>query len=236
MNVDVALLPGDLAVAEDDVVVVFDVLRATTSMIVALAAGSPAIHIFDTIDEALQAAGRFGGPRLLAGEVQCLPPAGFDLGNSPAGFADCSGSTIFLATTNGTRAIIAARAARTIAIGALVNARAVARHLLALGRDVKLICAGTQGQVAMEDLLGAGAVINAMMWEEDITLATDTARIALGLFRATADELEDALAHSTGGQNIIRAGLADDIAFAARLNSIPVVGLIQEDPLRVIRA
>jgi 2-phosphosulfolactate phosphatase len=140
-----------------------------------------------------------------------------------------------MATTNGTRAIVAAQQAKTVLIGALVNAGAVARHLLRLGRNVKLLCAGTQGQVALEDVLGAGAVLDALRYESDVELASDTARMALGLFRATADDLHDALSQSLGGQNVLRAGLPSDVAFAAQLNAIPVVGVVGREPLRVVR-
>ena len=236
MKADVVLLPKDLAAGQDDLVVVLDVLRATTSLTVALAAGAREIRIFDDVEGARRAAAGFGGAKLLAGEAQCLPPAGFDLGNSPAGFAACAGATVFMATTNGTRAIVAAQGAKTVLIGALVNAGAVAKRLLQLRGDVKLLCAGTNGQVAMEDVIGAGAVLNALRYAADIDLASDIARMALGLFRAAADDLHDALAQSQGGQNVINAGLPADVEFAARLNSIPVVGVVEREPLRVVRA
>lgn len=236
MKADVVLLPKDLVVGTDDLVVVFDVLRATTSMTVALAAGAREIRIFDDIEAARRAAAEFGGKKVLAGEAQCVRAAGFDLGNSPEGFAGCEGATVFMATTNGTRAIVAAQQAKTVLIGALVNAGAVARRVLELGGDAQLLCAGTNGQVAMEDVIGAGAVLNAMCYAADIELASDIARMALGLFRATADDLHDALAQSQGGQNVIHAGLPADVEFAARLNAVPVVGVVERGPLRVVRA
>jgi 2-phosphosulfolactate phosphatase len=236
MLADVVLLPRHLnpEAIRDRSVVVFDVLRATTSMTAALAAGVKGIRIFPDLDAARAAAGEFTGRRLLCGEHACLPPAGFDLGNSPGQFLpDHAGATLFMSTTNGTRAIIAARAAPLVLTGALVNAAAVAERLVHERRDVLLLCAGTNGRVAMEDVLGAGAVMHELSQGTEVRLASDVARVAVRLFDGARDELENVLADTQGGRNVIAAGLDDDIAFAANLNSVGVVGRVRDDPLRV---
>lgn len=217
--------------------VVLDVLRATTSMVAALAAGVREIRVFGDLESARLAASEHTGPRLLCGEQRCVRPAGFDLGNSPGAFnrEAHAGRVVFMATTNGTRAILAAAAAETLLVGALVNAGAVAGELARRGRDTVLLCAGTDGQVAMEDVLGCGAVVHELSQRADVTLASDTARLALRLWRATQHDLVAAMADSQGGRNVIAAALADDIAFAAAVNSVPLVGVVQRDPLRVVR-
>ena len=235
MKVDVVFLPTDLpADLSQRAVVVFDVLRATTTMTAALAAGISNIRVFDSLDEAAAAAKAFSGPRLLGGERDCLPPPGFDLGNSPGAFspAHC-GHTLFMATTNGTRAIVAARKTSVLLAGALVNAAAVARRLRQANLDALLLCAGTRGAIAMEDVLGAGAVLDSLLSLTDARLESDAARIALRLFRASRDHLPEALADSQGGRNVRAVHLDEDIAFAAQLNSLDVVGVIQDAPLRV---
>ena len=217
-------------------VVVFDVLRATTTITAALAAGVAEIRVFDSVARATAAAERHGPGRLLVGETNCLPPPGFDLGNSPGAFtSQHAGRTVFMSTTNGTRAIVAARSAEVLFVGALVNAIAVAGALIAESRDVSLLCAGTAGEPAMEDLLGAGAVIECLAAAGGIELGNDVARIAHRLFRAFRGTLQEALADSTGGRNVIAAGLAADIAFSARLGDLDVVGRVVDHPLRIIR-
>src|SRR5690349_4455195 len=108
MKVDLVPLPRTLTeqLVRDRVVVVFDVLRATTTIASALAAGAKEVRVFDTIAALQDAAASYSGERLLCGERQCLPPPGFDLGNSPGAFVPekVHGKTLFLATTNGTRA------------------------------------------------------------------------------------------------------------------------------------
>ena len=237
MLADVVLLPRDLdpELIRDRCVVVFDVLRATTSMTAALAAGLREIRIFSDLDSARHAAAGFDGPRLLCGENACLAPPGFDLGNSPGQFvSEHAGATLFMCTTNGTRAIIAARTAPVVLTGALVNAAAIAQRLVRERREVVLLCAGTNGTVAMEDVLGAGAVLHELTHRAQIMPESDVARMALRLFAAAKADLRIALAHSQGGRNVIGAGLEPDIAFAARLNSLDVVGVVKDEPLRVM--
>lgn len=242
MQVDVVLLPKDLEPRHlrGRAVVVFDVLRATTTMAAALAAGVEEIRVFGTIAEARAAAERHAGDastRILCGEENCLPPAGFDLGNSPGSFsAEYAGRVAYMSTTNGTRAILAARDADVILTGALVNAEAVARALAVLGKNVTLVCAGTGGAVAMEDMLGAGAVVDALNGVgANVQPASDLALIVQRLFNATRHDLHAALAQSLGGRNVINAGLLADIDFSARCNVLDVVGDVQKDPLAVKR-
>src|SRR5262245_24755418 len=158
MQVEVVPLPSQLQPEHlrNRSVVVFDVLRATTSIIAALANGADRIVVFESLDAARHAAAQAqdsSRPVLLCGESNCLKPPGFDLGNSPGDFARdvVRAKTIYLSTTNGTRAIGAARrAAGALFAAALVNASATAAQLARLGRDVTLLCAGTKGQVAPE--------------------------------------------------------------------------------------
>jgi len=235
MKVEVVLLPKDLKPGQltGRACIVFDVLRATTTMAAALAAGVEAIHLFDNLDAARAAAAVYDKPRLLCGEAACVAPPGFDLGNSPGQFrASHHGATMFMCTTNGTRALLAAREAAVLFTGAIVNASAVAQTLRATGRDVTLLCAGTNGEVAMEDVIGAGAVIAALK-PDDIN---DIAATALDAFERGRNHLAGVLSETLGGINVRAAGLAEDIEFAARLDAVPIVGVAAGDPLVVRKA
>lgn len=236
MNLEVVGLPKDV-VSEallGRTVVVFDVLRATSTMTAALAAGVKQIRVFGDCDLAKSAAAAVGDGPLLCGEIKCLKPEGFDLGNSPGGLDPSlhAARELYMSTTNGTRAILAARDAALLLTGALVNRSAVARAVERAGLDVTLLCAGTDGQIAMEDLIGAGAVIDAV---REVRLVSDLARAALALFRASRDRLVETLRDATGGQNVIRAGLPEDVSFCAQLDRFNVVGRVLPDPVRVVR-
>jgi 2-phosphosulfolactate phosphatase len=235
MKVEVVQLPRFLQARHlvDRAVVVFDVLRATTTMTAALAVGVDEIRVFGSIAEAQVAAGGFTGERLLCGEVQCLPPEGFDLGNSPGVFcSDHRGRTLFMSTTNGTRAIVAAREAPLILAGCLLNAHAVAEALHAAGRDVTLLCAGTDGEVAPEDVIGAGAVIDRLV-DRGASVPDSNSVNAHKLFRDASFDLPKTLSETRGGQNVIRVGLQADVDFAARVDILNVVGVVHDHPLRV---
>ena len=230
MTIDVALLPADLASVDlaNRAVVVLDVLRASTTMTAALAAGVKEIRVFGDVESARHAAQGSGREGLLCGEVRCLPPPGFELGNSPGAFGRVhAGRIVFMGTTNGTRAIVAAAKAKTILIGAVVNAAAVAKVLQKIRLDVTLLCAGTNGRVAIEDIVGAGAVIAELQSRQAIDLASDVARMATLLFEAAKDDLPAVLRASQGGRNVIAAGLEEDVDFAARLDAIALVGVVR---------
>jgi len=226
MKIDVVPLPGMLTDehVRDRAVVVFDVLRATTTIAAALANGAKEIRVFDSLDAARSAASAFAGSKLLCGESNCLPPAGFDLGNSPAAYAPelVSGKTLFLSTTNGTRALVAARKADLLLTGALVNARSVAAALKKQARDVTLLCAGTNGNDAPEDRLGCGAVLSHLV-DAKGTILSANAGAELASFQLLQPQLILELRRTEGGQNVIATGLADDIRFAAQADRFDIV-------------
>lgn len=209
------LRPEDV---EGRAVVVFDVLRATTTITNALANRAREIRVFKSIDAASRAAGRFDGPKLLAGEQQCLPPEGFDMGNSPEAFSNeyVEGKTIFFCTTNGTRALLAAHSAARLFAGCIRNARAVATALEHLRLPVTLLCAGTDGGISIEDLVGCGAVFGSM--NSDHVRASGDAMLI-------ARQLNDSGDIFTGraSDNLRRAGLESDIDFCRQYDTADLV-------------
>jgi len=236
MNAKVVLNPRALQAVDvvGRTVVVFDVLRATTTMTVALACGVAEIRVFENIEAARGAAASYSGTKLLCGEVGSLPPAGFDLGNSPrdwnAGMAD--GRTVFLATTNGTRAMAAASAIGRpgrLLVAALVNARAAAAVVAAQGADVTLLCSGTAGGDSLDDVYGAGAVLSALAEIGPLTLEGASAQMARNMFAAVRNDLPVVMRQGASGRNLIGSGLEGDIDACARLDSLKNVGFIEVD-------
>ncbi len=245
--IDVAVLPTwlDAAVLADAQVVVLDVLRASSTIMTALANGAADVRLFanpEAVRTARQAWPAAEAQAITGGERGCLKISGFDLGNSPAEYTPdvVSGATVLLSTTNGTRAALAVRGARDIYIGCLLNAEATAAALLAnLDRGhTLLVAAGTDGKVALEDVLGAGAILWHILestYRADLAL-TDTAWLAYHAFGSVKKRLPAALRLGAGGQNLIRAGLESDIDRCAALNSQPIVAQAHGDPPRVMRS
>ena len=225
MIVDIVPLPSQLRphhLAGRSVVVI-DTLRASTTIAAALAAGAREVHVFETVESARAAAAAAGGRVLLAGERGCVKVAGFDLGNSPREMtpAAVAGRTIFMTTTNGTRAILSAAGAAEILVASLVNQSDTAAHLKREGRDVTCLCAGTGGERAPEDELAAEALRLALVSHQP---------------PATPANLREMLAATAGGRNVIAAGLADDIDYAAFTDRLNVVcGATDAGALNVIR-
>jgi len=237
MRVDVVLMPSLLRQdqLQGRAVVVFDVLRATTTMSAALEAGVEQILIFPDIESVRRAKAGIPGA-LSCGEQNCFRPEGFDLGNSPGDLgAPHAGKILLMSTTNGTKAILAARGAAKVYVAALVNARAVAQRLKQASMPVTLLCAGLKGSLALEDLLGAGSVIESL--GKKVELESDEAVMAGHLFQTMRDDLPRVLRETAGGQNIIRSGLEKDIDFAARMDVIQSVGEVRQgEPIRIVRA
>lgn len=226
-------------------VVVIDVLRATTTIIHAVAAGAREVIPCLEIDEARRLAAGFPPDEsLLGGERGGVKIEGFDLGNSPEEYnqATVGGKTVVMTTTNGTRAMMLCRQAKRVLVGAFVNASAVARALMQEER-VHLLCAGTEGEITREDVLFAGRVADQLLptAAAEETEQNDPCRIARECYlnvasavRSTAAAAPDAFAqetavlskelrHSRGGRNLIGVGLEHDIGIAAQVDRFTIV-------------
>jgi len=235
--VHVYLLPN-LAPAErmrDGIAVVIDVLRATTTIVHALAAGCVAVRPCAEVDEARALADSLpAGKVILGGERGGLPPEGFDLGNSPRTYTcrACKDTTLVFTTTNGTRAILRCEQASRILIAAFVNYSAVCEQLRQDKRPVYIVCAGTDGDITLEDTLLAGAIVEALTQRALIQL-NDGARLAWDCFEQHGHYLDAALELGHGGQNLLALGLEEDIRDAARVDAVHLVPEVRHDPLRI---
>src|SRR5262249_49024109 len=159
-TVDVVLTADAVTPARlrDASALVIDVLRASTSIVTALGSGAAAVVPVETVEEARAHKVALGPGTLLAGERDSDPPEGFDLGNSPREFTPerVRDRTIVLTTSNGTRALTAARPAAAVAVAAFVNAAAAVAWARGHGGNVVLVCAGSLGTPSLEDQACAG--------------------------------------------------------------------------------
>ena len=242
--IDVVLLPSQLPPTglERSQVVVLDILRASSTIITALAHGAREVRLYGDIDSATAARTTLRPPVLLGGERHCVAIPGFDLGNSPAEYVThkVGGATVALTTTNGTLAAVAAQKAAEVFVGSLLNAAATARALLPRiqERDTILLCAGTEGRVSCEDTFGAGAICWQLL-QQTHSLAlpfTDSAWLAYHAFAAVRHHLPAALRLGHGGINLIEAGLEEDIDLCARIDSKPIIAHVDLPTLSVHRA
>lgn len=233
MRLDVYLTPGETTPADlaDRVIVVIDILRATSSIVQALSAGARSIYPVSSIEEALRLANTFGRDEvLLCGERRCMPIEGFDLGNSPREFTPerVGGKTLVMSTTNGTGAISLTAGASRVYIGSLLNLGAVVDELVRSGAEPVFLCSGRERHFAIEDAVCAGLMVRRLTdeapeeWEmNDGALAAVSLADSFGadpeLFRRTA-----------AGRMIVEAGLEEDLEFCARVDVQDVVPVVHD--------
>ena len=210
--------------------VVIDTLRFTTTAAQALHAGAESIQVAQEIDAAMQLGKQIGSNARLCGERHCKPIPGFHFGNSPLEYISESvaETKLVFSTTNGTRAVEAVADFDTCFLGSLVNRQEICRAIAASSIDRwSIVCAGTDGQVAGEDLLAAGAILDSLAKLTQVELVGDSAMIALSLWQANQTAADSGLASLlekfSGGFNLVQAGYRADIQFAAEVDSLDVV-------------
>jgi 2-phosphosulfolactate phosphatase len=212
--------------------VVLDVVRASTTIVAALASGARAVVPVATPDEARARAGRSAsGTTLLGGERGGAPPPGFDCGNSPAEYSveHVQGRTVVFTTTNGTRALLALDGARRVGVGSFVNAAAVTRWVAEEPGDLLLVCAGEKGRFCLEDAVCAGLLVSRLA--PDGATLTDAARAARTLWDRYAEDLRAMLADATWAQALVAQGRGADLPLCVALDVHDVVPVLRDGAL-----
>ena len=230
MRVHVALTPADASGLALDgwTAVVVDVMRATTTVVAACAAGCARVIPVADVDAARACARQFpDGEVLVAGERGGEPIAGFHLGNSPLEFTRerVSGRTVVLTTTNGTAAMLTASAAAVAAVAALTNVTAAAQWARAHGRDLAILCSGDSGAFSLEDTVCAGLLVAGVATDSAASLS-DGAEAALGLGRYYADRLSDLEFASRWAKRLNALGHGADVEACLRRDVTRLVPVI----------
>ena len=224
------LAPGDV---QGRVVAVIDVLRASTTIAVALANGARTVVPVDDVDEVIARAKQFDAAQVrTAGERRMLPIPGFDMGNSPLEFtrSAVSGCTVIITTTNGTRALTALQGARDIVVASYVNHAAASAMLRAAARsnDISIVCAGTEGHFSLEDAACAGRYVRSITQASPSITMNDAARACALIDGRYGDNIAEIFKESSHGRALAEAGFGDDLLACAGLDSHPVVPIYQD--------
>ncbi|MGI6034201.1 MAG: 2-phosphosulfolactate phosphatase [Limnochordia bacterium] len=227
-EVNPAKLPGKR-------VVMFDVLRASSTIVTALAAGARGIVPVVEVDEARAKAKACGPGTLLGGERGAKRIPGFDLGNSPLEYVGqvVRDRIIVMTTTNGTKALARGAGAREILVGCLLNAPSLADYLAASpGGDILLICAGVQGRIALEDILGAGCLVS-LLERRGMEIEGDGAFLAAQVYFMYRDDLAAAMGTFEHGRRLLELGFGEDIAYCAQKGPLAVLPRLEGGIIRV---
>ncbi|MFN0255791.1 2-phosphosulfolactate phosphatase [Pedobacter ureilyticus] len=225
-KIEVCLTPAllDLYAIENSIVVVIDILRATSSITYGIENGAEAIIPVMNVEDCLNYADK---GYLLAAERNGEVVEGYDFGNSPFSYTKekVAGKTIVLTTTNGTKAMhLAQERAYQVIVGSFLNLSSVCDYLKKQNRDVLLLCAGWKDNFNLEDTLFAGAVVEQL--QADFTVGDDSSVAALDMYQLAKGDLREYLKKSSHNHRLVKLNIEEDVQFCLRLNvcnTIPVL-------------
>ncbi|MFL5729997.1 MAG: 2-phosphosulfolactate phosphatase [Cytophagaceae bacterium] len=229
-NIEVCLTPAllDLYGVEGKVVVVVDILRATSCMTTGLAHGVKSIIPVASLDECsiLKSKGL-----IAAAERDGKMADGFDIGNSPFSYMDKNlvGKSVAMTTTNGTQAISKSLKAEQIIIGSFLNKTVVINYLLKQSRDILVLCAGWKGQVNLEDTLFAGAIVEGL--KDEFFSENDSAMTAYTLYQAAKGDLSKFLSNSSHARRLRKLNIIKDIEFCLQSDVYDVIPVLKKGEL-----
>jgi 2-phosphosulfolactate phosphatase len=230
MKIDVAINPAEIATlkARDlsgTACVVFDILRATSSMVTGLANGVREIWPVETIEQARELRGKMPDI-VLAGERYGDKIEGFDVGNNPLEYTKLSGMRIAATTTNGTIALRACDLAKTVIAGAILNLEAI-RKAVSHEENLLLVCAGTFETLALEDVVAAGLLVRLLNGAE----LSDSARSCVAVASSYQTPLDGLLA-ARNGRALANRGWRDQVEWCAQESLFQCVGFMKNGVIR----
>ena len=236
MHVDVYFAPHELAPTDctNRVVAIIDVLRASTSIAVALANGARTVVPLGSSEEVVSRSKSLTRSEVkLAGERRMQPIPGFDMGNSPLEFTKeaIEGKTILMTTTNGTAATLAVQGARDVVIASYVNFSVVASLLSAAlrgGTDVTIVCAAQERRFALEDAACAGRFVQDLVAKHPTVELNDAAQTAILIDKKFGKSIKKLLRTCAHGVALVEAGFGDDLAVCADVDAYAVIAVYQD--------
>ncbi len=235
LNVLISPVNADELYFTGKTTVVIDVLRASTTIITALANGAREVIPVATIEFAVKiSGGMFGGQTLLGGERNTKKIEGFALGNSPVEYLPeiVDNKTIVFYTTNGSKAIVKAKFSQNLFVGSFVNLKKLAGYLTSLNENVEILCAGKNNLFCMEDTVCAGKLIEEIENINSNLELSDSARAASALSKTFGKNILKMLKETEHGKLLIKNGYEEDLELSAKLNSINLVPVFNGNVLK----
>jgi 2-phosphosulfolactate phosphatase len=214
------------------IVVVIDVLRATSAICTALHYGVKSIIPVASVEEAIVYKNK---GFISAAERNGELVEGFEIGNSPFSYMDekFKGKEIVLSTTNGTQAIEVAKEADTIVIGSFLNKNKMTEYLLSQNKNVILLCAGWKNKFNMEDTLFAGAIVADLLQNEKFYTPCDSAMASLTLYKQAENDLYAFLEQSSHRRRLEKLQLEKDIRYCLTPNTAPVIPIYKNGKISI---
>lgn len=227
MRIEVSLTPALYpyrTIISGHVTVAIDVLRATTAVCAAFQAGCNTVVPLDSLEAikgywemGYKAAAERGGKKV----------DGAEYGNSPTEYLrhDMTGVKLAYSTTNGTVCILRGADAELTLVGSFANLTALTERLMLENKDIVLLCSGWQNDFCIEDTLLAGAIIERLA--DKATLHGDAAHMALSLWREAREDTYQYCRRASHVHRLEGFGAGDDVVFAFKVDSCPVVPVLK---------
>lgn len=232
-RVEVCFLPGQYPLYAQDmgIVVVIDVLRATSAMVAAFEHGVDRIIPVSTVEEASQYIGRDG--YIAAAERNGEVVDGFAFGNSPLAYVgqDLRGQTIVMTTTNGTKAINLAKEARMLVIGSFLNLSALSDWLVQQNENILLLCSGWKDKFNLEDSVFAGAVMERLLQSGKFGVEEDSSIAAKYMYLAARDNFMGILKAAPRRRRIQQLHLTSDVKYCLTPDQSRVIPMLKDGEL-----
>lgn len=224
-QLDVVILPQavDEAYFQNKIVVVVDVLRASTCIITAFAHGAGGLIALKEPDEVKKMAVQLWEQQpLLCGEREGVALPGFNLANSPSEYTQeqVAGKLLLYTSSNGSQLMVKARQAARTVIASFINQQAVVQLLRKAEESICIACSGREGAFSLEDTACAGMIVEGL---KDTFPINDSAHMAHVLYQHHANDLHGLLVHSLHGKYLASLGLHEDLAFASQVDRYSVV-------------
>jgi len=225
MKIDIIVSADDIKKEKikDKIVVVIDMLRATSVIITAINNGCKGVIPVLTVDDAAEIVRNSKEEFMLGGERNALKIEGFHYSNSPLEYTRKSieGKTLVMTTTNGTKAIKGCVGAQNILIGAMINAKATANRIVALNKDVVIVNAGTYGEFSIDDFLCSGYIIDCVLKLEEAELS-DIAITSHYIYKNNED-IHSFIKYASHYKRITELGLKSDLEYCCKKDIIDIV-------------
>ena len=214
-----------------DIVVVIDVLRATTAICTAFHYGIEKVIPVSTLEEAIDYKHR--GDYLVAAERQGKVVEGFEFGNSPYSYInkDLSGKTLVITTTNGTKAFHTAKKAKNVVIGSFINLDALCNYLKDQQKNILLLGSGWKNKFCLEDTICSGAIVDQLLSTGDFISEDDSSIAAKYLYLSARENYFGYLKSSSHRRRLRDLNLNEDIKYCLNPNQTDVVPIRKDNYL-----
>ncbi len=231
-RIEVCFTPGEYTYFKDEfeIVVVIDVLRATSAICAAFDNGISAIIPVPTVEEAWE----YKQKGYLAGaERKGQIVDGFDFGNSPFSYMkeEFKGKEVVLTTTNGTKSLDVAKNAETVVVGSFLNLKALSEWLEQQEKNVLCLCSGWQDKFNLEDTICAGAISDYLISTGNYTSIEDSSIAAKYLFLSAKDNYLGYLKSSSHRRRLKNLNLNEDIKYCLTPDQTSVIPILRDGKL-----